>query len=168
MQSGEKNWNPFKEGNDQASDNRTFSSSDTSLFSIAGIINKETFRKVHTEMDSYLADDSSSLGKFEIALQSRREELLRLIRELIASTNSIIDGYNPDKRGKKGCVAAWLGKVNEQDFIPDWDNTKLLRKYIFSPKDNFNKITDADPATHAYVNNEIQDNGTKILNTADE
>ena len=35
VQSGEKNWNPFKEGNDQASDNRTFSSSDTSLFSIA-------------------------------------------------------------------------------------------------------------------------------------
>ena len=168
LRSGESNWNPFKEGNDQASDNRTFSSSDTSLFSIAGIINKETFRKVHTEMDSYLADDSSSLGKFEIALQSRREELLRLIRELIASTNSIIDGYNPDKRGKKGCVAAWLGKVNEQDFIPDWNNTKRLRMYIVNPKDNFSKITNVNPVTHDAKNAEIQKNGAEILSRADE
>ena len=168
VQSGEKNWNPFKEGNDQASDNRTFSSSDTSLFSIAGIINKETFRKVHTEMDSYLAEDRSSLGNFQLALQSRREKLLSVIRGLIATTNTIVDNYKSDKRKKTGCVAAWLSKASVQDFIPEWDNTKLLRKYFFSPKDNFNKITDADPATHAYVNNEIQDNGKKILNAADE
>lgn len=168
LQSGEKNWNPFKEGNDQASDNRTFSRSDTSLFSIAGVINKETFRKVHTEMSSYLAEDRGTLGKFQIALQSRREELLRDIRELIASTNSIIDGYNPDKRKKAGCVAAWLGKVNEQDFIPDWDNTKRLRMYIVDPKDNFSKINNVNSVTHDATNVVIQKNGADILRKADE
>lgn len=168
VNSGEKNWNPFKEGNDQASDNRTFSRSDTSLFSIAGIINKETFRKVHTEMDSYLAEDSSSLGKFQKVLQSRTEELLRLIRNMIASTNRIIDDYNPDMRKKTGCVAAWLGKVNEQDFIPDWNNTKRLRMYIVDPKNNFNKIDNVNCETHDAKNAEIQKNGAEILSRADE
>ncbi|MGN1245454.1 MAG: UvrD-helicase domain-containing protein [Muribaculaceae bacterium] len=168
LQSGEANWNPFKAGNSQASNQQFPANKSDSLFSIAGIINKEIFRKVHNEMSTYLTDNRGSLMQFQTKLEARSEELLSDIRSLIARTYQLISTNYPDDVKKSGCVASWISKSTDKDFIPDWDNMENFRRYANDGASNYRTSKKIDESVIRQLDMEINGNGKEIIARIDE
>ena len=115
---GEGSWNPFKEGNRMATDSRRFGA-DKSLFSLAGIINTETFRKVHNEMNDFLDADRGSLMRFQLFLENRLQELLDSFHKTVKLANLKFaeSGLEP-YRSTRGSISAVLLRIAGHDYKP--------------------------------------------------
>ncbi len=154
---GEGAWNPFKEGNQQAADGKGFGSG-KSLFSLAGIINTETFRKVHNEMNEYLDAGRGTLMQFQTSLEQRAHILLDRFHNAVKLGNRrfVESGYE-DFRSRRGSLSAFLIKAADPDFKLTekvLENRKYLGvgqsnitkskmpKHLPEPDDNFNQFID--------------------------
>ena len=160
LQAGDSNWNPFKEGNRQMSEAAGYSSKGSGLFSLAGIINKETFRKVHTQMNDYLSDSRGALMLFQTKLEQQSRSLLDEIRRLIADGNRKFDDANyGNVRKTSGSLSAWLLNSAATDYIPDKNNIKTLVKYTdaFAPLVSKTKLKKGEPLPGEDFENKINE-----------